>query len=156
LFNAASVIATAAGGWLITRLGARRVLPAAFSVAAVGIAGVGLVAPSAAGVTVMEVLVGLGLGCASSGLIALAAVTYSTAIRSMGVGWAMGLGRIGSFVGPLVVGALVAAAWGVPAVFGVLGSACLAGAAAAVALRPVTATDIADGAASAVQAAPER
>jgi AAHS family 4-hydroxybenzoate transporter-like MFS transporter len=151
LFNAASVIATAAGGWLITRLGAHRVLPAAFSVAAAGIAGVGMVAPSAAGVTVMEVLVGLGLGCASSGVIALAAVTYSTAIRSMGVGWTMGFGRIGSFVGPLVVGALVAAGWGVPAVFGVLGSACLAGAVAAVALRPMTPTDSADGAAGAVQ-----
>jgi MFS transporter, AAHS family, 4-hydroxybenzoate transporter len=158
LFNAASVIATAAGGWLITRLGAHRVLPAAFSVTAVGIAGVGLVAPSAAGVTVMEVLVGLGLGCASSGVIALAAVTYSTAIRSMGVGWAMGVGRIGSFVGPLVVGVMAAAAWGVSSVFGVLSSACLAGAAAAVALRPTTATGIADGAAAGVQrlsAAPE-
>ena len=112
----------------------RRVLVAAFMVAAVGIAGVGLTAPSAAGVTAMEVLVGLGLGCASSAVIALSAVAYSTAMRSTGVGWAMGLGRIGSFIGPLVIGALAAAAWGVPAVFGVLGSACLAGAAAAVAL----------------------
>jgi AAHS family 4-hydroxybenzoate transporter-like MFS transporter len=148
LFNSASVIATAAGGWLLTCLGARRVLPAAFLVAAAGIAGVGLVAPSAVGVTVMEMFVGLGLGCASSGVIAIAAVGYSTAIRSTGVGWAMGFGRIGSFVGPLVVGVLAAAAWGVPAVFGVLGSACLVGAAAATALRPTMATDIADGVAA--------
>jgi AAHS family 4-hydroxybenzoate transporter-like MFS transporter len=144
LFNAASVIATAAGGWLLTRFGARRVLAAAFLVAAVGIAGIGLVAPSAAGVTWMEVLVGLGLGCASSAVIALAAVTYSTAIRSTGVGWTMGLGRIGSFLGPLTVGVLAAAAWGVPAVFAALGLACLAGAAAAVALRPMMAAGIVD------------
>ncbi|HEV7907037.1 MAG TPA: MFS transporter [Pseudonocardiaceae bacterium] len=137
LFNAGSVVATAAGGWLITRYGARRVLPAAFLLAAVGVAGIGVVAPSAAGVTAMEVLVGLGLGCASSGVIALAAVAYSTAIRSTGVGWALGIGRVGSFAGPLVVGALVAAAWAVVGVFAVLGAACVAGGIAAAALRPV-------------------
>ena len=93
-------------------------------------------------------LVGLGLGCASSGVIAIAAVAYSTAIRSTGVGWAMGIGRVGSFVGPLVVGALAAAAWAVAGVFAVLGSACLVGAAAATALRPTMATDIADGVAA--------
>lgn len=146
-FNAASVVATAAGGWLLTRYGPRRVLPAAFLVAALGIAGVGWIAPAAPGVTAMEMLVGLGLGCASSGVIALAATTYSTPIRSTGVGWAVGLGRIGSFVGPLVVGALTAALWGIPAVFGVLGAACLAAAAATVALGPTASADLSDGAA---------
>ena len=137
LFNAGSVVATAAGGWLITRHGARRVLPAAFLLAAIGLAGVGVLAPSAAGVASAEVLVGLGLGCASSGVIALAAVAYSTSIRSTGVGWALGIGRVGSFVGPLVVGGLAAAAWAVAGVFAALGAACLVGGGAAAALRPV-------------------
>jgi MFS transporter, AAHS family, 4-hydroxybenzoate transporter len=142
LFNAGSVVATAAGGWLITRLGARRVIPAAFGLAAVGVGGVGVVAPSMVGVSLAQVLVGLGLGCASSGVIALAAIAYPTAIRSTGVGWALGIGRVGSFTGPLVVAALVAAAWAAPGVFGVLAAACLAGGLAAAALRPVTATDV--------------
>jgi AAHS family 4-hydroxybenzoate transporter-like MFS transporter len=139
LFNAGSVVATAAGGWLITRFGARRVLPVAFALSAVGVCGVGLVAPSTSGVAAMEVLVGLGLGCASSGVIGLAAVAYPTAIRSTGVGWALGVGRIGSFTGPLVVGVLVAAAWTVAGVFGVLGAACVLGGLAAAAMRPVRA-----------------
>src|SRR5262249_55669839 len=40
---------------------------------------------------------GFFLGVTSSGLIALAPLLYSTAIRSTGVGWAMRLGRLGSF-----------------------------------------------------------
>jgi AAHS family 4-hydroxybenzoate transporter-like MFS transporter len=136
-FNAGSVVATAAGGWLTTRFGARRVLPAGFLLAAVGMAGVGLLAPSASGVAAMEVLVGLGLGGASSGVIALAAMAYVTAMRSTGIGWALGVGRIGSFVGPLLVGALAAAAWAVPAVFAAIAAACVLGGMAAAALRPV-------------------
>jgi MFS transporter, AAHS family, 4-hydroxybenzoate transporter len=136
MFNAGSVLATAAGGWLITTLGVRRVLPVAFTLAAAAVGGIGLVAPSISGVIGMQILIGLGLGCASSGVIGLAAIAYPTAIRSTGVGWALGVGRIGSFVGPLVVAALVAAAWPVAGVFGVLGAVCLAGALAAAALRP--------------------
>jgi AAHS family 4-hydroxybenzoate transporter-like MFS transporter len=49
------------------------------------------------------------MGGGSSGLIALAAIYHPTAIRSTGVGWAMGMARIGSFTGPLVVGSLVGA-----------------------------------------------
>jgi AAHS family 4-hydroxybenzoate transporter-like MFS transporter len=136
MFNGGSVLATAAGGWLITRFGARRVLPVAFALAAAGVAGIGLAAPSIAAVAGLQVLIGLGLGCASSGVIGLAAVAYPTAIRSTGVGWALGIGRVGSFVGPLVVATLVAAAWGVVGVFGLLGAVCLVGGVAAAALRP--------------------
>jgi hypothetical protein len=53
-------------------------------------------------------LFGAFMGGGSSGLIALAAIYYPTTIRSTGVGWAMGMGRVGSFVGPLAVGSLVA------------------------------------------------
>jgi hypothetical protein len=43
---------------------------------------------------------------ASSGVVALAPLLYATAIRSTGVGWVMGLGRLGSFVGTLAIGLL--------------------------------------------------
>jgi AAHS family 4-hydroxybenzoate transporter-like MFS transporter len=85
----------------------------------------------------MEVLVGLGLGCASSGVIALAAAAYPTALRSTGLGWTLGLGRIGSFVGPLLIGTLATMAWRIAAIFGVLSAACLVGAVAALALRTI-------------------
>lgn len=140
LFNAGSVVATAAGGWLLARFGARAVIPPAFVLGAVGVVGVGLAAPSLAGVAAAQVLVGLGLGAASSAVVAMAAVSYPTAIRSTGVGATMGIGRVGSFVGPLLVGGLVAAAWAVTGVYGVLAGLCVVGGLAAVAMRPARET----------------
>ncbi|PXW24847.1 MFS transporter [Paraburkholderia caballeronis] len=52
--------------------------------------------------------------CISGGqksVIALAAVYYPQSLRSTGVGWALGLGRLGGIAGPLVAGMLYAAHW---------------------------------------------
>lgn len=43
------------------------------------------------------------------GLNAISAMIYPTHVRSLGAGWALGIGRLGSILGPLVGGALVAA-----------------------------------------------
>lgn len=51
------------------------------------------------------------------GANALTADSYPTAIRSTGVGWALGVGRIGSIVGPVVGGALLSLDWPVREIF---------------------------------------
>ncbi len=48
---------------------------------------------------------------------ALAASLYPTAVRSTGVGWAYGIGRIGSIVGPVLGGILLAAQWQLHSLF---------------------------------------
>jgi MFS transporter, AAHS family, 4-hydroxybenzoate transporter len=48
---------------------------------------------------------------------AASAVLYPTAIRSTGVGWALGIGRIGSILGPAIGGALVGLHWSVSTLF---------------------------------------
>ena len=48
---------------------------------------------------------------------ALSAAVYPTAIRSAGVGWSFGVGRLGSIVGPLFGGMMIAAQWDVTGVF---------------------------------------
>jgi MFS transporter, AAHS family, 4-hydroxybenzoate transporter len=120
-FNFGSVIGTSLAGWLISRLGVVGVLPLSCIGGAMAIGAVGYAAHSVLLVTFLQGLFGLFLGCASSGLIVLAALFYPTAIRSTGVGWSMGMGRIGSFIGPLVVGALVGASWPTASVFVVVG-----------------------------------
>lgn len=42
------------------------------------------------------------------GINALAGMVYPTSLRSNGAGWALGVGRVGSIVGPLIGGALLA------------------------------------------------
>src|SRR5262249_13235745 len=45
------------------------------------------------------------------GLNALAAVYYPTDLRSTGVGWGLGIGRIGAILGPYIGGQLIALKW---------------------------------------------
>ena len=61
------------------------------------------------------------LGCfvqgAQAGLNALSAMFYPTSIRSTGVGWALGIGRIGSIVGPIFGGIMVSHEWSLRQIF---------------------------------------
>jgi AAHS family 4-hydroxybenzoate transporter-like MFS transporter len=85
---------------------------ACVSVVLIGVAGVGLVSLSVtifvAGVCVIGGQVGSN---------ALAAEFYPTAIRSTGVGWALGIGRIGSIIGPFIGGWLLLAVTDVRQIF---------------------------------------
>src|ERR1700738_2975304 len=65
---------------------------------------------------------------------ALAAGFYPTAVRATGVGWALGLGRVGSIVGPLIGGALLTMKWSTASVFGAAAVAAFCAALAAFSL----------------------
>jgi AAHS family 4-hydroxybenzoate transporter-like MFS transporter len=121
MFNLGSVIATLCVGWLMVHIGAAVVLPVAMLGSALSMVLIGYAAPSVGLVTLLEGLFGVFMGGGSSGLIALAAIYYPTAIRSTGVGWAMGMGRVGSFTGPLTVAALMASALSTSSLFVAIG-----------------------------------
>lgn len=127
LFAAGSVIGTPLAGVLLAWLGTRTLLPIALLGGAVTIGASGIVGPSATPVLACLISAGFFLGLASSGLIALAPLLYPTPIRSTAVGWAMGWGRAGSFVGPLALGAFVASGWPVDGIFVALGTPGLVG-----------------------------
>jgi AAHS family 4-hydroxybenzoate transporter-like MFS transporter len=134
VFNAGSVIGTCLVGLLITRFDAYLSLALLFVASAVSFSLIGHAAPSFAGITALEGLTGLFLGAGSSGLIAVTAIFYPTAARSTGVGWAMGMGRFGSFTGPLLVAMMVGAGWDITAVYGAVGAPAMLAAAGMAAL----------------------
>jgi AAHS family 4-hydroxybenzoate transporter-like MFS transporter len=75
-----------------------------------------------AGVSIVPlVLTVFGAGfCVVGGQIganALTANSYPTPIRSTGVGWALGIGRIGSIIGPAVGGLLLSLRWPMRQIF---------------------------------------
>ncbi len=45
------------------------------------------------------------------GMNAFAATFYPTYLRSTGVGWALGIGRVGAIVGPYIGGRMIGANW---------------------------------------------
>jgi MFS transporter, AAHS family, 4-hydroxybenzoate transporter len=89
------------------RLGAARVISVAYVVAAISI-GLIAVTHSASAATLLAVAgAGVGVVGGQTAANALPASFYPTTIRATGVGWALGIGRIGSIVGPVVAGILL-------------------------------------------------
>ena len=59
-------------------------------------------------VLIIFFLLGFGIQGGFVGLYAVAARMYPTRIRATGVGWAIGMGRVGGIIGPIAGGLLVA------------------------------------------------
>jgi MFS transporter, AAHS family, 4-hydroxybenzoate transporter len=71
---------------------------------------------------------------------------YPTSIRSTGIGWAMGMGRVGQVFGPVLTGLLVGAGYKVGGIFYAAAIPCFVGALFLVFLkfaRPVMEADAA-------------
>ncbi|MGO7897165.1 MFS transporter [Rhizobium ruizarguesonis] len=96
-----------AGGWLGDRFGLPKVVVGFFAAAAVSIALIGFNLP--AGMLFMMVFIA---GATTIGtqilLYASVAQLYNLSVRSTGLGWASGVGRIGAIVGPTLGGLLLA------------------------------------------------
>jgi MFS transporter, AAHS family, 4-hydroxybenzoate transporter len=80
-----------------------------FFLSAVSIAGIGFLAANWYGLLAITFITGLLTVGANIVLSAYAATVYPTSIRSTGVGWVVGWGRIGAIAGALFGTALVAA-----------------------------------------------
>jgi AAHS family 4-hydroxybenzoate transporter-like MFS transporter len=128
IFAMGSVVGTPLAGFLVSRFAPRSVLSAALVGSAITLCAMGQASKSITLVVISLGLAGFFLGVASSGLIGLAPLLYCTPFRSTGVGWAMGLGRFGSFVGPLAIGFLVNQGWHVGESFGAIGAPAVCGA----------------------------
>jgi MFS transporter, AAHS family, 4-hydroxybenzoate transporter len=109
--NLGGIVGCLVEGPLLNRYPAARVLFAEFALSGVFIGALALIP----GFFPLAIAVIFGLGFmvigAQAGLNALAARFYPTAIRSTGIGWALGVGRIGSIVGPLLGGLLLSLGW---------------------------------------------
>lgn len=57
------------------------------------------------------ILVGVLINGCIAGLYTLAPSLYPASVRSTGVGWGIGVGRIGAIIAPLITGALLDASW---------------------------------------------
>jgi AAHS family 4-hydroxybenzoate transporter-like MFS transporter len=130
LFSLGGIIGTLAQGPLMKALGAHRIIPLELAVS------VGLVLVAANVfetfplMMAMTVVLGICVQGAQAGLNAVAAMFYPTAIRSTGVGWALGVGRIGSITGPMIGGVMLGLQWTPQQIFtaGAIPAACAAAA----------------------------
>ena len=131
--NAGAFFGSVTLGYLSTRIGLKRIISIFFFAAAVFTLLYGNVGGSLTLVLVLIFLLMYFVQGGFTGLYAVAARLYPTDIRTTGVGWSIGAGRIGAILGPAVAGFILDA--GVPinwtfAIFAVpmvLAAAALAG-----------------------------
>ena len=106
MLQVGGVVGTFTLGYLIDRF-SFHALALTYLFAAAAVAAIGFTSHSTGMVTISIFAAGF---CIVGGQIASNALTatfYPTAIRSTGVGWALGIGRVGSIVGPLVGGIML-------------------------------------------------
>ncbi|WP_186100118.1 MFS transporter [Burkholderia gladioli] len=111
------VIGTLSLGSFIERYGFVRVLFVCFVCAAVSVGAIGLAAASLPWLLLAVFAGGFCVVGGQPAVNALAGQYYPTALRSTGIGWSLGIGRIGSVLGPLVGGQLIALNWSNEALF---------------------------------------
>jgi MFS transporter, AAHS family, 4-hydroxybenzoate transporter len=111
VLNAGGVVGAIVLGRFVDRLDPYLVLGGAYSASALFIAGIAIGSSNVWALMISTFLAGFGVVGAQIGMNALAAGLYPTAIRSTGVGWALGVGRIGSIIGPVAGGLLLGNGW---------------------------------------------
>jgi MFS transporter, AAHS family, 4-hydroxybenzoate transporter len=104
-------LGTIAMGWLIDRVGFKRILVPCFLVAAGAIALIGHSTSSIVMLFAVVFVTGFAVVGGQPAINAMAANYYPTALRTTGVGWCLGIGRIGSVVGPVIGGELIRLNW---------------------------------------------
>ena len=133
-----AIVGTLGVGRLMDAFNPYGVLTTAFILAAISIASLTTVSAAMpyVMVIVLILLAGIFFGAGGTqGANALAGSYYPTYIRSTGLGWALGVGRVGAIVGTLLGGMLIALKWNLQMVFFAAGLACLCAAVATFAMR---------------------
>jgi len=119
LIHIGGIFGTLVLGRLIDKTNPYVVLAVTYAVGGVFVACIGL---STAGVILLMSVTFCAGFCIVGAQIsanALAASYYPTVMRATGVGWALGIGRIGSVVGPVVGGIVISMQWATPTIFAI-------------------------------------
>jgi MFS transporter, AAHS family, 4-hydroxybenzoate transporter len=133
-FQIGGVVGTVVLGRFIDRQMSYRPLAWAYLGGAACVFWIGIAGGSVAIQSAAVFAAGFCVVGAQTGANALAAECYPTAIRSTGVGWALGIGRLGSITGPIVGGMLLSFEWGMRRVFWAAAVPALIAAAATLAI----------------------
>jgi AAHS family 4-hydroxybenzoate transporter-like MFS transporter len=128
MFQAGGTIGAVAMGRLADSFRAQRILAGALLCAALLLAAMGSAGKNFSLIAALSFGAGFCIVGTQIGVNALAGIFYPSSIRSTGVGWALGIGRFGAAVGPLIGGALLAAKTPVAELFllGAIPPACAA------------------------------
>jgi AAHS family 4-hydroxybenzoate transporter-like MFS transporter len=128
MFQIAGTFSAILVGWAMDRWHPNRIIGATYFLAGFCLVSLGLGGLLSPWVVFLVAAVGFALSGAQTGLNAFAPRCYPTIARSTGVGWMMGVGRLGSIFGSSIGGVLITQGWGSQGIFVALAvPACVAG-----------------------------
>jgi MFS transporter, AAHS family, 4-hydroxybenzoate transporter len=116
MLQVGGVVGTLALGSVIDRF-SFRALALVYFIAVFAVGAIGQLSHSVVFVTMAIFAAGFCMVGGQIAANALAAGFYPTSVRATGVGWALGIGRVGSIVGPIVGGMLLTLKWSTASVF---------------------------------------
>jgi len=118
-YNLGAFIGTAAVGWIAIRYKLRKVIASFLGLATISMLVFGGLSMPVWLTLLIALCVGTTVQGGFNGYWAMAARLYPLRMRSTGVGWALGVGRIGAVLGPIVGGILVGAELPMAAIFAI-------------------------------------
>ena len=98
-------------GRLMDMFGGPLVVTITTVLACVAVAALGEIDLASGWIYVAMIFVGAGVVAAQGGLHAICSMIYPTRMRGTGIGWALGLGRVGGMAGPLLGGMALSGHW---------------------------------------------
>jgi benzoate transport len=111
LLNVGGIIGGFLFAWLAGWIVLRRLTASFLTLTAVSAIAFGMLASSLPAAFTIAVAIGIFLIGSMAGLYSLAPTIYSASVRTTGMGWAIGIGRIGAILAPTLAGVFVDADW---------------------------------------------
>jgi benzoate transport len=111
LLNVGGIVGGSIFSFLAAKAGLRPLAAVYLALSAVSIVLFGVFASDLALAFTIALVIGVCLFGSMVGLYAMTPLLYPAAIRTTGMGWAIGIGRIGAILAPIVAGLLIDAGW---------------------------------------------
>lgn len=134
LLNVGGIVGGSVFGLLAARVALRPLTAVSLVLTAVAVAGFGLYTRDLGMAFMVAGAIGAFIFASMAGLYAFAPAVYPASVRTTGLGWGIGIGRLGAVLGPLVAGLLLDSGWPAPHLYYAFALPLLAAAVAVMAL----------------------
>lgn len=111
LLNVGGIVGGLAFGYLTSKLNLRKTGAGYLAIAALCLIVFGVFGSQLAIAFAVALVIGFFIFGSMAGLYALAPIQYPAVIRATGMGWAIGIGRVGAILAPTTVGFLIDNGW---------------------------------------------